>query len=235
MSPLSCEKAPLPVCFIAHFGLLQAARHVKSPMSTRLLVWMAAPSVAISLLLLALGGMGGWYVHHRQKSTSEDLDLDVRSIEAVEKLVFSIYEIRAELSDFRLSGDRTHLDFVAERSELTDVRLREAELLMNDEDEIVLVRQIRKGYEGFLREFQRLVPGKSGGTPAKDLGPRGGESLIEGMLIPAKKLLALEEGLVVDRSKSNERMADLVAFVLILLGTCGAAAGLVAGFGIVAA
>ena len=75
---------------------------------------------------------------------------------------------------------------------------------MNDEDEIVLVRQIRKGYEGFLREFQRLVPGKSGGTPAKDLGPRGGESLIEGMLIPAKKLLALEEGLVV-RSKQVQR------------------------------
>ena len=39
-------------------------------MSTRLFVRMAAPNIAVSLLLLGLGILGGWYVHHLEKSTA---------------------------------------------------------------------------------------------------------------------------------------------------------------------
>ncbi len=52
------------------------------------------------------------------------------------------------------------------------------------------------------------------------------------LLAPAKELLALEERLIHKSSDKNQDMADRVAFGLWLLGTCGAVAGLVAGFGI---
>ena len=55
---------------------------------------------------------------------------------------------------------------------------------------------------------------------------------VNSLLAPAKELLALEERLIHKSSDRNQDMADRVAVVLWLLGTCGAVAGLVAGFGI---
>jgi signal transduction histidine kinase len=52
------------------------------------------------------------------------------------------------------------------------------------------------------------------------------------LLAPARELLALEERLIHQSSGRNQVMADRVAVFLCLLGACGAAAGLVAGFGI---
>ena len=52
------------------------------------------------------------------------------------------------------------------------------------------------------------------------------------LLAPARELLALEERLIHKSGDRNQDMAGWVAVFLWLLGICGAAAGLVAGFGI---
>ncbi|MGO8745227.1 MAG: sensor histidine kinase [Thermoguttaceae bacterium] len=202
-------------------------------MSLRLTVRILAPSVAISLLLLALGGIGGWYVHRLQRDTSMVLDLDVRSIQAVEELVFSIYEIRSELTQCRLTGDRAHLDAVAgKKCEETQRWLGEAEALMDDDEEIRLIADVRKRYQDFLSEFRPALEESSTGGPPITSQLAGSEVLAQKVLDPAKQLLDREERMILERSKSNEGMAEKVAFVLLLLGTCGAVAGLVAGFGI---
>src|SRR3974377_726690 len=101
-------------------------------MSTRLTFRMAAPSIVISLLLLTLGSIGGWFVHYVQANRASVVSLDLATIRAVEQLVFSIDEIRWELTDFLLTGDRAHLDAVPGRCEQTDRCLRETEDLVDD-------------------------------------------------------------------------------------------------------
>ena len=63
-------------------------------MNAKLTIRMAAPSIVISLLLLTLGILGGWYLLWAQKSASAKVAVDVFSIRAVEELVFSLYELR---------------------------------------------------------------------------------------------------------------------------------------------
>ena len=70
-------------------------------MSSRLIVRMMAPLVAMSVLLLVVGVGAAWYVHHLQSRVSDDLKANVSSLRAAEELVIALNEIRTLLDHFR--------------------------------------------------------------------------------------------------------------------------------------
>ena len=206
-------------------------------MSTRLIVRMAAPSIIISLLLLTVGGVGGWIVQHFQRSTAQTVSLDMATIQAAEQLVFAIGETRMELVEFLATGDRAHLQAVPVACRHIERWLAETEKLVDDDDEIALAGRIRAGYQDFLAQWQEVQGQKLPVGSPIDVTRRAVARLNDGpaantLLAPARELLALEERLIHTSSDKNRDMADRVAGVLWLLGTCGAVAGLVAGFGI---
>ncbi len=199
-------------------------------MSARLTIRMAAPSIVISLLLLTLGILGGWYLLWVQKSTSALVKLDVSSIRAVEELVFSLYELRSELTQSFTTRDQAALAAIQGRCRETENWLREVESLMDDQQEIDLAKRIREGFDQFGKEVRKPAPAD---LQVKDSLKRlQAEQFLRETLAPAKDLLKMEEGLVLQSEKQNEAMASWVAGVLLLLGVCGSTAGLVAGFGI---
>lgn len=199
-------------------------------MSAKLTIRMAAPSIVISLLLLTLGILGGWLLLRVQKKTSDLVALDVASIRAVEELVFSLYELRSELTPSLTGGDRVALAAIPGRCRETEDWLREVESLMDDEQEKKLARHIREEFDRFGKEVRQLAPAD---FQVRDSPKRSrAEQFLRETLAPAKDLLKMEEGLVLQSEKQNEAMASRVAWVLLLLGVCGSAAGLVAGFGI---
>ena len=101
---------------------------------------------------------------------------------------------------------------------------------MDDQQEIELARHVREGFDRFGKEVHELAPAD---LQVRDSPKRSqAEQFLRETLDPAKDLLKWEEGLVLQSEKHNEAMASLVAKVLLLLGVCGSAAGLVAGFGI---
>ena len=56
---------------------------------------MAVPStILISLLLLTMGGVGGWYVQSMQRNTAQTVSWHMATIQAVEHLSFAIGETR---------------------------------------------------------------------------------------------------------------------------------------------
>ena len=81
-------------------------------MSLRLTLRVAAPSIVISLLLLVVGSLGGWYVLRLQKRTAALVALDMATMRAAEQLVLSITEVRSELAEFLATGDRAHLEAI---------------------------------------------------------------------------------------------------------------------------
>ena len=203
-------------------------------MSIRLTVRMAAPSIIISLLLLTVGSVGGWIVQRMQRNTAKTVSLDMSTIQAAEQLVFAIGETRMELAQFLATGDRAHLQAVPAACEHIERWLAETEKLVDDDDEMALAGRIRTGYQGFLAEWQKAWPPcRCRSTRPRQAVARLNDDLAaNSLLAPAKELLALEERLIHKSSDENQDMADRVAFGLWLLGTCGAVAGLVAGFGI---
>ena len=201
-------------------------------MSHRLTLRVAAPSIVISLLLFASGGLGAWYVQNLQKSTAATLQLDVATIRAVQQLVLGVVEVRSQLSDFLATGDRAHLKALPAKFAEIDRSLRETENLVDDEDEIALSRQIRDGYQRLAEASQRISSTPSDAQAKQDIQHLNNELALRGLLAPAKELLALEEKLNRQSGEKNQQIAARMANVLWLFGIFGAAAGLIAGFGI---
>ena len=201
-------------------------------MSIRLTVRMAAPSIIISLLLLTVGSVGAWIVQSMQRNTAKTVSLDMSTIQAAEQLVFAIGETRMELAHFLATGDRAHLQAAGAACEHIERSLVETEKLVDDDDEKTLAGRIRAGYEAFVAQWRKLAPSQPGRETRQAVTELNDDLAANSLLAPAKELLALEEGLIRKSSGKNQDMANRVALGLWLLGTCGAVAGLVAGFGI---
>jgi signal transduction histidine kinase len=193
---------------------------------------VAAPSIVISLLLLVLGGLGGWYVLNLQKKTAVLVALDMATMRSVQQLVLSITEARAELAEFLATGDRAHLEAVPGKCEQTEHWLRATENLVDDDEEIALAKCIRDGFQRFQAESRGLPKAPLNHDTRRTIERLNNDLSVRGMLVPAKELLAREEDLNHKSGDYNLGMAGRIAMILGLLGVCGSAAGLVAGVGI---
>ena len=201
-------------------------------MSHKLTLRMAAPSIVISLLLFASGSLGAWYVLNLQKSTAATVQLDMATIHAVERLVLSVTEVRSELSDFLATGDRAHLEAMPIKFAEMERCLRATEALVDDDDEIALARRIRAGYARVLNAFQQISVSPAQAGVRRAVEQLNNDLARRGVLAPAAELLVLEENLNRQSGDNNQRRAAEMAVFLWVFGAFGAAAGVVAGFGI---
>jgi signal transduction histidine kinase len=193
---------------------------------------MAAPSIGISLLLFALGSLGAWYVQHLQKSTADLVQLDRATIHAVQKLVLSVFEVRAELSAFLATGSRAHLEAAGVKSKDVEHWLQKTGDLVDDENEKALTGRIGDGYKRWEEAFAQISAALSDARTRQAVEHLNDDLALRGVLAPAKDLLALEEKLNQESGEKSQGMAAWMAIVLWLFGIFGAAAGVVAGFGI---
>jgi two-component system sensor histidine kinase HydH len=202
-------------------------------MSNRLMVRMIAPIGAVSVLLVTLGGAAAWYVHRLQKNTSDVLALNVASVGAAEQLQIGLLEVRGLLQDYRYTGDRKYLAGVPALRRQTDQSLREAERLATTPREQELIAEVKRGYGRFFGEFDRLAEQKRPGSPSpEELRTLAEEVLAKEILRPVREYLDYNEQMAARNSEQNQAMSHHVALALVLLGACGAVAGLLAGYGI---
>jgi signal transduction histidine kinase len=201
-------------------------------MTARLLLRISAPSVGISLLLLAVGGAAGWYVHRLHKSSSELLDGAVASIRAAEEVTLAVSDIRFQLVRFATSDNRQLLKAVPPLYEATKKWVDEIERRVNNDQERELVDRVRRGYQRLGREFEEAARPASAANAPKLVWRLIDDLITKEILEPAQEYLDLTEETVSRANQRNQVITDRVALSLLLTGICGSAAGLVAGFGI---
>src|SRR5262245_25946283 len=199
-------------------------------MNARLLLRVTGPVVLISLFLLALGVVAAWYVHRLQKNVSRVVVEDVASVRAAEELEIGIREVQAQLSHFLLTGDPTHLDAVPGLRRETGEWLDRAERLAETRSERDLITRVRQGYDHLFREFDRVAAGQGDG--AREVRQLVDDVINREILPPAHAYLEENEQADERTSRQNEAMAERLVLALVVLGGCGAAAGLLAGYGI---
>jgi signal transduction histidine kinase len=201
-------------------------------MSKRLMMRITAPTVAISLLLLAVGVGAAWYVQRSQKDISGALRRNIRSMRAAEEIEIDIREARTQLDHFLLSGDRKYLDAVpAVRPEI-DRWLTEASRCAITPHEQELMDRARQGCLRFFTELDGIVGQAPGNDRALRVRRLIDEVLEEEILKPTHEYLDFNEDEVEKASAASQTLADRLVLGLLLLGTCGSGAGLVAGLGI---
>jgi two-component system sensor histidine kinase HydH len=208
-------------------------------MSSHLVLRIIAPTIAVSVLLLLLSGAAAWYLHRLDSKASARLTLDMAKVEAIDELGTVSRELRSHISHFLLTGEAADLEAIADLHRDATQRLGVAESLADTPREAdtsrehELIAQIRQGYD---RCFADLHGVTDPAAPA-DRRRQAGLDLLRDVtsaqiLRPIDKLRELNGASMAKTSRENELIADRMGLTLLLLGTCGAAAGLLLGFGI---
>jgi two-component system, NtrC family, sensor histidine kinase HydH len=195
----------------------------------RLLWRIVLPFAAGGLLLLTVGAVAAWYVVRLQESASDILAWNVSSIRAAEELELVIRETRYRLNQYLLTGDPAHLKEAAALRESTEQWIDEAHRLASMPEEEQLAEQLRDGFRRFLQESERLAEGDADPEVVRRLAR---DILPDEVLRPARLYLDLNEQHLARSSEENQTMAERLGIGLLLLGLCGAVAGLVSGYGL---
>ncbi len=200
-------------------------------MHTRFMVRMAAPVVAISVFLFGVVVGTAWLVQRWQKTVSQDLRVNISGVRAAEELEILVRETRTRLDLFLITGNRKHLARVpAMRAEI-EYWTGEAERWGVTAREQELVERVQAGQQQFWSQLARLAAQDPSPGLTQQVRHLIDDVLVREILEPAHRYLDFNEEELEESIAKNEVFADRLVYALFVLGTCGSAGGLVAGFG----
>ena len=189
---------------------------------------IAAPTIAISGLLLALGVMAAWSVQSQHLRSSELIAHEVHGILAAQDLYIAMREIRHQLQQYGRSRDTQHLDEVQRIEEKAVSHMTYAETHSLTDPERQAMQIVRQAWGNFADHFQEFMANR----PEPKLES---EAVIDRLLAdisdvvePADQFLALNRNVVDTTNEANRHTAEQSRQGFLLLGITGGAAGLIA-------
>ncbi len=186
-------------------------------------------ALSASVLLLAIGAAGAWYVHVLQGKASWALADNVPSIRASYRFTMALSEVRHALDDFLSSSNRRYLTAAVALQAEVERQAKDVTHFASTDYEFGLCSKLNAGLDRFAKRLNEVASDSSLDAP------REVRNLVDGILandvLPySKKYLDFNEQELAERSRANETMASRLSLALAVLGVCGAAAGLIAGF-----
>jgi signal transduction histidine kinase len=195
-------------------------------MPSRTTLYILIPTFAVSGLLLTVGLGGAWYAHRTNRDVSDSLDEDLAAAQSAERLVLAIREVRLELSRFVETSDRSHLDAAHTWLDVLEVEVQSRQSLEKSQGNVGEMRFSE------LRQQLGHVRGNEGIDEQRAAARRLIATLSRDVLPLAERHLAERHTLASEMSRQNRLVAKRIGIGLLLLGVCGAVAGLLFGFGI---
>ncbi|WP_442509951.1 sensor histidine kinase [Novipirellula sp. SH528] len=184
------------------------------------------------LALLCLGFSGAWHVLQLQKRNSEILSNNVASIRAAEELELIVREMRHELDRYLLTKDREYLLLAIQNQDAANEWINRADGLAGGDDEKALVAVIRSGIDNYFAQLHQLVDDPDSQISSERVEALEEETLSKQVLVASRQYLNLNESELEESSLRSGSMALKLSLAMALLGACGAAVGLVAGYGV---
>ncbi len=193
---------------------------------------MTAPLLAVSILLLILGAFTAWWVHSMQQQA---VDLNSQSIaisNASHTIENKLLELQTDLNAYVVNRDLSTLKQARIAAEDVKGALAKSEELASMDDSESLLPKIRQQYAHFDSVFQSLNAHATDGTIQPD-SIELAKTIIEKDLLPTAKSQSERQQLrLAERSHTSQVVADRVSLTLLLLVTCGAIGGLIAGIAV---
>lgn len=186
---------------------------------------LLSPLFGLSLLLMAVGGGAAWYLHRLNIQISQALDRELTAVFASEELVLAIRDTRIDLERFAVTTDQAHLNSALANQEIVQRFIDDIRAVPAIDTR--LSHHLHQSQAGFFTQLRSQSPEM---TPQRALMLR--DELNETLLMPARQLLEENRRRAAQESVRNQRIADRIGLVLLVLGTCGAAAGLLSGYSI---
>lgn len=198
-------------------------------------VWwrMTLPIVAVGALLLAAGTYGAWRVHRLGKRGTDIVSENVASMRAAEEFETATREIRYRFKRFLSTENDRHLDHIVRLLPEAEHWLEQTARLGKTQREQRHVTQMRQGLVRTRKAFEAaLQPSGDGavGDELHEIEQIADQVIPNGVLPPVQRYIALNEREADRSSRRNRSLANELMFGLLLLGTCGGVAGLLAGY-----
>lgn len=189
------------------------------------LIWrILAPTLGVSLVLLAVGLAAAIYAYLWNDRVSRLLDTRVSAVLATQELVLSIRDVRHALSRYDLTHDEDYLNLAKTAILEVGELLPELSKFALDE-EYAALQQIGRELKVVKDDLDKLPTHPPSSTEALRA------SITVSALTPTQEMLDRRQVAVSEESRLNRVNADRIGMSLAILGLCGAGAGLLAGFG----
>ncbi|MGH7200180.1 MAG: sensor histidine kinase, partial [Planctomycetaceae bacterium] len=147
-----------------------------------------------------------------------------------EELELNVRDARHELVRYLDSHDPQSLRRALDCRNDIERWFRQADRLATTEPEQASIAHVRQGLDRFFEQLSRLVQDSDGPIPQATVSQLR-RILTEEVLVHARQYLDINERELENSNRHNRAMSDRLALGLLLLGTCGSIAGLVAGYG----
>lgn len=218
-------------------------------MAGRVIWKIAAPMIGLGILLLVLGAFAAYNVQEQQRTSSEIVLHQAQAMLAIHELNIVMREIRYQVAAFLRTGDATHLHNVSALHDSADEMLESVKQLAREGREHERIDTVESGYRAFFQEFQTLMtelsilsPPTQGGTASTASGVlaispletatltrMSDDVLTNRVLIPLEESLADNRQSVAETNRASQATAQHLKVGFMLLGICGAVAGLLLG------
>lgn len=201
-------------------------------MRFRLTTRLIAPTVLASALMLLVGGVGAWYLHRLQRDSSALICSGLKRLRAAEELEIVGQELRSLASRCLVSGDLGLVKRAEARRVDVERWIDEAARLAGTARERALVDRLRQGFAQFFSRLEAIAADPQAARRRQSLEQLLHDAAPRTILEPARQYRDLNAQITAEASQRNQAIADRMGLGLLLLGTCGAVAGLLAGYGI---
>ncbi len=204
----------------------------------RLTVQVVLPVALVSLLLLSLGVGGAWYVHSLQRRTSELLSQEISSIHTGEELLLSLTSIRNVLNRFLIAAEdqpdeaRRLLRQVGPKIGEARDWLNRASRLAQTAQEQTHLAQVERHFGEFGKAFDEALDLREEAELQAAIQHLSSDVLDGNIIAPTQAFLDLNERSVTQSAAANRALASRLSIIMLVIGVCGAAAGLVMGYGL---
>ncbi|MEI8383877.1 MAG: ATP-binding protein [Planctomycetota bacterium] len=216
-------------------------------MATHVVRSIAAPMIALSIVLLGVGVLAAWNVNRQQQETSDLVIREMRAMLMIEDLHIEMRDVRYNVNRFLRTDDPQALITALALREKTDPLLEKALSLarMGKERELVEIGGV--GYERFFTKLNQLskpiiaaYDPNVAAEPHRPASPEvvvaftqlSDELLTHEVLQPLRKCLSFNQEVVERANEGHQRTAQHLKIGFLMLGICGSAAGLLTGTGI---
>ena len=198
-------------------------------MNRQFVLKIAAPTIVISGLLLALGVVAAWNVHQQQINSSELIAQEVHGMIAAQDLYIEMREIRHQLQQYGRSNDERHLIEVRKLREAALQHIARAKGLARTPPEHTAIEVIEQGWQQFRIHFDDFDVQQTENVGKTDQDIDRLLEEITHVVDPANEYLMLNRDVVDRTNEANRHTTEQLRQAFLLLGIFGSAAGLVAG------
>lgn len=186
-------------------------------------------SSLIAAAFLVVGAAAAWYVLSLQRSNSELLEMNVAGIRAADEIEIVVRQARHDLEQYLISHNEVRLEAALKKQPELTTLVDQARALSRTEQETRFIEEVEAGLADFFARLEEHTEGEEEAIPAEAIRSLADGLLSQVVLPRAHEFFELNEQQVIETSQRNLAIARRAAWGFVLLGVCGAVAGVFAG------